>query len=84
MKELQKTFIVLSAALAIEGLAQQTIAPDEAGTTPESDKAGKDKAKKKERVQKVRKARRRPADRDDDFAMPAGTLYDVLSMEDVR
>ena len=84
MKQVHKAFVVLSAAIAMDGLADPAApAPDEAGQTPKQGKADKDKSQKKERVQKVRKARRRPSDQDD-FGLPAGTLYDVIAREDLR
>lgn len=84
MNGVKKTFLLLSAAIAADGLASEAVAleADEAGSGPPK-KVEKDKTQKKERVQKVRRARRRPSD-DDDMGMPAGTLYDVIAREDLR
>ena len=87
MRELRKVFVLLSAAIGMEGLlAAESLAAEGAADAPKNGKADKSKAKAKakERVGKVRKARRRPSDRDDDFGMPAGTLYDVIAKEDLR
>ncbi len=89
MRELRKVFVLLSAAIGMEGvLAAEALAAEGAADRPKNGKADKAKekakAKEKERVGKVRKARRRPADRDEDFGMPAGTLYDVIAKEDLR
>ena len=80
MTSLRKTFILLSAAIAMGPLAGQA----SAGEAPsEKDKVKSGEAKKKKHVAKQRRARKRPADFDDDFGMPAGTAYDVMSRSDL-
>ncbi len=82
MSPLKKTFVMLSAAVAMSALDQEA---DAAKTQAPSDKDSvkSNDTQKKKRVVKRKAARKRPADWDMDFAMPAGTAYDVISRREI-
>jgi hypothetical protein len=88
MRDVQKAFVMLSAAITMGAFAGGTVeAKSKAGKGPDRDTADKDKQDKqdkKKRVNKVKRARKRPADWDADLGMPAGTLYDVITLEDAH
>jgi hypothetical protein len=84
MQEVRKAFVMLSAALAMGALSvEEATALKSKSKSPDGDKVEKGKEGSKQRVKKVRRARRRPADWDADLGMPAGTLYDVLAIDEV-
>jgi hypothetical protein len=82
MSSLKKTFVLLSAAIAMSSLDGEADAAKAQPAPSEKDKVKKAEGQKK-RVAKHRKARRRPADWDMDFGMPAGTAYDVISRDEI-
>ena len=86
MENLRKAFIMLGAAIMMNAMSTDAV---EAGTKKKVRKPGKGevtrnkKVQKKKRVKRVKKGRRRPGEFEPDLGMPAGTLYDMISVRDV-
>ena len=84
MNEARKAFVMLSAAVTMTSLGTAAAEAGMKKAPPPKGKQVKKQAKaKKGKVKKIRRARRRPADFDPDFGMPAGTAYDVIEGTDL-
>ncbi len=88
MDDFRKTLIMLSAAATMSALGTQ--AAMAGGKRAKKAPAGKDKVERtkgkkvtKKKVKRVKRARKRAPRNSHDFAMPAGTAYDVISSRDL-
>lgn len=83
MEQVHKAFVLLSAAVTMSALGTAAAEAASKKAPGKGKQVKKARKGKKGKVKRVRRARKRPGEFRPDLGMPAGTLYDVISHEDL-
>jgi len=83
MDQARKAFVMLAAAVTMTSLGTAAAQASTSKAPPKGKQVKKQAKAEKGKVDRVQRARRRPADFDPDLSMPAGTAYDVIQEADL-